>query len=62
MMSIVGIVLVVLGRCSGSIKWFNLGHVLWYIPFFVIGIQYKKYDVAVQRKINRGRLSENLLG
>ena len=39
---------------GGSIKWFNMGQVLWYMPFFVIGIIYKKYDVAVQRIINRG--------
>ena len=39
---------------GGNIDWFNMGAVLWYMSFFVIGIQYKKYGVVVQRIINRG--------
>lgn len=43
-----------LWQWGGNIDWFNMRAVLWYMPFFVIGIQYKKYEVVVQRIINRG--------
>lgn len=38
----------------GTIEWFNIGQVLWYMPFFVIGILYKKYDAILKQKINWG--------
>ncbi len=43
-----------LWQWGGNIDWLNMGAVLWYMPFFVIGILYKKYEVVVQRIINRG--------
>lgn len=38
----------------GDVEWLNFSQVLWYMPFFVIGILYKKSDIIVQKIMNRG--------
>lgn len=45
---------------GGHMEWLNMGQVLWYTPFFVTGILYKKYAAAVQRKINGGGILTSL--
>jgi fucose 4-O-acetylase-like acetyltransferase len=38
----------------GRIEWLNFGQVLWYMPFFLLGIVYKRYDTAVHRTLIGG--------
>lgn len=40
--------------CVQGVEWFNISQVCWYMPFFIIGILYKKQAVVVQRIVNRG--------
>lgn len=51
---VVGIFSWFLLRYIKGVEWFSISKVLWYIPFFITGILYKEYSVAIQRIINRG--------
>lgn len=50
----VGIVSWVLLRYTKNVEWLNVGQVCWYMPFFIIGILYKKYETKIQRIVNWG--------
>ena len=36
-----------LQQVVGQIEWLNISQVLWYMPFFVLGIMYKQYETAI---------------
>lgn len=50
----VGIVSWVLLRYTKNVEWLNVGQVCWYMPFFIIGILYKRYEAVIQRIVNWG--------
>lgn len=39
---------------NDGIEWFNISQVCWYMPFFIIGILYKRYAASLQRVLNGG--------